>query len=245
MSNLTLNLSTWEVIRLYRSFSAPRCVISDPLCPTLIIFKWWNGPTATDKIQRKWGQEERRKWNLTSDFLSWLTEAWQRRSGLSFSGGHRWVWRWVPSLDSLTSYEYHLSVLCCFSSERYNHIPALSNCSWQRCTACCFAERKNGDICHLTVLKLHSKSQLTLKWFKWRTQMFNDVQPSDVQCFIPLKLLNHSSLLAYSEESALTVTRRILSGEVPVFICTSPKTVSPVRSSWKWDHPYLSDNNGV
>lgn len=93
------------------------------------------------------------------------------------------------SLPFLTFYEYYLSGLCLFSSELRNHIRTLSNCSWQRCTACYYAGRikKNGDICHLTLLKLRSKSQPTLNGFKWHTQMFNDVQPSDVQCFIPLK----------------------------------------------------------
>lgn len=126
----------------------------------------------------------------------------------------------------LTRYEYHLSGLCLLSSELHNHIRTLSNCSWQPCSACYFAERKNGDICHLTPLKATQyESQPTLNGWNWCTQMFNDVQSSDAQCFIPLKLLKHNSLLAYSEERAETVTRHILSREAPVFfICIlSPK----------------------
>lgn len=198
MLSLTLNFSTWEVIKVYLSFCATWHNFR-PICPTLIIFKWWNGPTVTDKRQRV---SERREWNLTSDVLSRLTEAWQRRSGLSFSGGHTDEYEdELPLSLSLslalfppTFYEYHLSGLCFFCAELRNHIRTLSNCSWQPRAACYFAERKNGDRCHLTLLKILSKSQLTLNGSHWRT----DVLSPDAQCFIPLKLLNHNSLLAYA-----------------------------------------------
>lgn len=190
MLSLTVNLSTWEVIRRYLSFSAPHGVISD-----LSALLWSSSSGEMDLLLPiKERVKEREEWNLTSDVLSWLTDAWQRRSGLSFSGRHTDEYEdELPLWLSPTFYEYHLSGLCFFSSKLHNHIRTLSNCSWQNSTACYFAECKSGDICHLTLLKLHSKSQLTLNGFKRRAQMF-----SDVQCFIPLKLLNHSSLLAYS-----------------------------------------------
>lgn len=159
--------------RLFFSFCATRRHFR-PICPTLIIFKWWNGPTATDKRQSEWGREERTEWNLTSDVLSWLAEAWQGRCGSSFSSGHTDEYE----DENFLGHSLWMSLICHLLpfSKLYNHIRILLNPSTQPCTACYFASKKTSDIFYLTLLKLLSKSQLTLNGFKWHTQMFNDVQ---------------------------------------------------------------------
>lgn len=208
MLSLILNLSTWVIIGLSLSFCATWHNFR-PICPTLIIVKWWNGPTATDKRQRERGREERREWNLTSDVLSWLTEAWQRRDqachsavdtqmSMKMNSHSRFLWL-APTLSMNITYLAFASSPPSFIITPV-HFPIASDSAALPAFLNFFAECKRGDICYLTLQQLPSKSQLTLNGFKWCTQMFNDVQTSDVQCFIPLKLLNHSSLLAYSEE---------------------------------------------
>lgn len=139
MLSLILNLSTWVIIGLSLSFCATWHNFR-PICPTLIIVKWWNGPTATDKRQRERGREERREWNLTSDVLSWLTEAWQRRDqachsavdtpmSMKMNSHSRFLWL-APTLSMNITY----LAFCFFSSKLHNHTRALSNCFRQRCT---------------------------------------------------------------------------------------------------------------
>lgn len=224
--NLTVNLSTGEVIRRYLSFSAPHGVISD-----LSALLWSSSSGEMDLLLPI--KERVREWNLTSDVLSWLTEAWQRRSGLSFSGGQTDEYEdELPLWLSPTFYESHLSGLCFFASKLHNHIRTLPNRSWQHSTA-------------LPASLLSVKAVTYAIWLFWSYTVKADwlwMDLSDAhrcsQMWNVLFLLSYLTTIAcwHIQDEASTVTWRILSrgffNFIFIFILT-------------WDHLYLRYNNGV
>lgn len=170
------------------------------------------------------------------------------RSGLSFSGGHRWVWRWAPSLafSDLPLHFLWISLIWPFASST----PSLIITSEHFPIA--------PDSAALPAILLSVKALTYAIWLFWSypvkaNWLWMDLSGAhrcsvmfSPQMFNVLFPLSYSTAVAcwHIQRREHKLSQGISSAEkAPVFICIFLQTVSPVRSFWQWNN--LRDNNGL